>query len=148
MNSLEIDRRTAIFGLVTVTTGTVSAGCLSGVTEPESDVTIEIEAEDEAGTIAVDGLTFGSDDASCGIVFVPQINTDRASWTTQAETLTGDERFGLAIDPDESRSRAIRGAVEYVRATVGVERVVLVGASVGGEAAVGAPPRPTTKSTA
>lgn len=136
MDSLKVDRRTAVSGLITLATGTVSAGCLSRFREPKSDVTIEAEAEDEESTVSVDGITFGSDDAVCGIVFVPQINMDRASWTTQAEALTGDGRFGLAIDPDENRTNAIRGALEYLRTTVGVEHVVLVGASIGGEAAV------------
>ena len=136
MATLEIDRRTAISGLLTLATGAVSAGCLGRFSEPESDVTIEIDAEDGEVTDSVEGLTFGSDDAPCGIVFVPQINMDRASWTTRAEALTGDDRFGLAIDPDENRSTAIRGALEYLRTTVGVEHVVLVGASIGGEAAV------------
>ena len=136
MASLEIDRRTAVSGLLTLTTGAVSAGCLGRFSEPESDVTIEIDAEDGEATDSIEGLTYGSDDAPCGIVFVPQINLNRTSWKTQAEALTGDDRFGLAIDPDENRSRAIRGSLEYLRTTVGVEHVVLVGASVGGEAAV------------
>ncbi|WP_254525517.1 alpha/beta fold hydrolase [Natrinema caseinilyticum] len=61
---------------------------------------------------------------------------DRASWTDQAEALTGSDRFGLAIDPDDDRPTAIREAVAQLRTTVGVDHVVLVGASIGGEAAV------------
>lgn len=135
MDLPEIDRRTTVFSLIALSSGTVSAGCFSRFREPESNVTIETELED-GESVSVDGVSFGSDDAPCGIVFVPQINMDRTSWTTQAEALTGDDRFGLAIDPEENRSEAIRGALEYLRTTVGVEHAVLIGASIGGEAAV------------
>lgn len=134
MNPPTPDRRTTLVGLGSLATTVLSAGCLSRFEEPESDVSIEIDGDE--GAVSVDGLTFGSVEASCGIVFVPQVNMDRESWTEQAESLTGSERFGLAIDPEENRPTAIRGALKHLRSTVDVEGVVLVGASIGGEAAV------------
>lgn len=105
MASAETDRWTTIVGLITLAMGPIFSGCLSRSTEPESDVTIETEAEDEAPTPSVDGITFGSDDAPCGIVFVPQINMDRTSWTTQAEALTGDDDSGSRSIPTRTARR-------------------------------------------
>ncbi|UHQ96145.1 alpha/beta fold hydrolase [Natrinema halophilum] len=157
MESPEPDRRTLILGATSLATGSFFAGCLGGSDEPapngttdsaddeeptepdestDTNESTDTDGDDRESTESIDGLTFGSDDASCGIVFVPQINMDRTSWTDQAKALAGGERFGLAIDPEDDRPTAIRNAIDSLRSTVGVDHVVLVGASIGAEAAV------------
>lgn len=152
-----IERRRVLLGLASLSWTPFAAGCLgdSDETDDEDDDSENEESEENEGSDengdrdgetadeeseesapTVDGLTFGSESAPCGVVFVPQINTDRTSWTDQAESLIGEDRFGLAIDPDEDRPRVVNDAVAHLKTNVGVDHVVLVGASIGGEAAV------------
>lgn len=73
---------------------------------------------------------------SCGVVLVPQINKDRESWAPQAERLAERGWVALAIDEGEQRVAAVRAAVGYLLDERGLDRVVVMGASTGGEAAV------------
>lgn len=73
----------------------------------------------------------------CAVVLVPQVNLDRRSWDPQARALRAAGYTALAIDerPD-ARADSALGAVQFLHALEWVERVVLVGASTGGEAVV------------
>lgn len=82
----------------------------------------------------MEGSLFGS--GTCGVVLVPQINLDRESWVPQAERLASRGLVALPIDEGDQRAAAVQGAVEFLRSERGVEQVVLVGASTGGEAVV------------
>lgn len=76
-------------------------------------------------------------DGDCGVVLVPQINLDRGSWKPQASALAERGYLALAIDEDpENRWQSALGAAQYLRSEAGVSRVVLIGASSGGEAVV------------
>lgn len=87
-----------------------------------------------AGT-DVTGTLYGT--GNCAIVLVPQINLDRESWRPQAERLADAGHLALAIDEDEeNRAASVLGAVDYLRSERSVTRVVLMGASTGGEAVV------------
>lgn len=93
-----------------------------------SEVIIRIDAGEVTGTI------YGS--GECGVVLTPQINMDRASWEDQAVPWAEAGMLVLAIDPVEDHAPAsVVAAVDYLR-DEGVEAVVLVGASIGGEASV------------
>lgn len=83
----------------------------------------------------VEGTLYGAGD--CGVVFVPQINMDRGSWQPRAERVAERGHAALPIDEDpDNRAASALGALRYLRDEVGVSRVVLVGASSGGEAVV------------
>lgn len=83
----------------------------------------------------IEGTLYGQ--GSCGVVLVPQINLDRGSWAPQASTLADAGHLVLTIDEDpENRSASVRGAMSYLRDEHGIESLVLVGASSGGEAVV------------
>ena len=83
---------------------------------------------------AVDGTLYGAGD--CGVVLTPQVNLDRESWEPQASRWA-DGYLVLAIDPIEGETSAsVVGAIDSLREERGVESVVLVGASIGGEASV------------
>lgn len=88
-----------------------------------------------SGDLSIEGTLYG--DAECAVVLVPQINLDRGSWESQAVALVEAGYQALAIDEDpDRRAASVTAAVEYLRSAVGTERVVLVGASSGGEAVV------------
>lgn len=92
---------------------------------------------------ALTGTLYGGGDV--GVVLVPQINLDRESWEPQATELANQGHLALAIDEDpDDRAASALGAARYLRETVGVSRVVLVGASSGGEAVVRANARAAT----
>lgn len=87
-----------------------------------------------AGT-TVKGTLYGRGD--CGVVLVPQINMDRPSWKPQATMLAERGHAALAIDEDpDHRWESALGAARFLRSSKGVSRLVLVGASSGGEAVV------------
>ena len=109
----------------------------SDASEPE-DVTFE----STAGT-TVEGTIYG--EGGCGVVLTPQINLDRESWTEQARQLADDGYLALAIDEDEdNRPESVLGAVDYLMGERETERIVLIGASSGGEASVVANARAET----
>lgn len=73
----------------------------------------------------------------CAVVLVPQVDMDRQSWYQFAQRLAGRGYRAMAIDEGETRKAAgVEAAISYLRDSVGVEMVVVVGASTGGEAAV------------
>lgn len=80
----------------------------------------------------VEGTAYGS--GSCGVVLVPQVDLDRGSWEEQATTLAGEDTQVLTIDEGDRPADAVVGAATYLREEQGVDHVVLVGASSGGEA--------------
>ena len=98
------------------------------------------EAEEDISFEAPHGATIEATrygDGDCGVVLVPQINKDRGSWQTQAETIADLGHLALAIDEDpDNRPSSVRGAISYFRAEHDVSTVALVGASSGGEAVV------------
>lgn len=99
------------------------------------DVTFQSTADTD-----VTGTLYGSGD--CGVVLVPQINLDRGSWAPQAAALADRGHVALAIDEDpDARAASTLGAVRFLHETVGVDHLVLVGASSGGEAVVRATAR-------
>jgi dienelactone hydrolase len=88
-----------------------------------------------AASTQVEGTLYGSGD--CGVVLVPQINLDRESWEPLATALADRGYVALAIDEDpDERAASALGAARYLREVVGVDHLVLVGASSGGEAVV------------
>lgn len=97
---------------------------------------------DEGESIVVESSSGESLDASrhgegtCGIIFLPQVNSGRESWSPQASELAGDGRIALALDEGDLSPSVIDDVVVYLREEEAVEHVVLVGASIGGEAAV------------
>ncbi|WP_435317293.1 dienelactone hydrolase family protein [Haloarchaeobius sp. TZWSO28] len=97
-------------------------------TEPHT-----VEFESPAGT-TVTGTLAGRGD--CGVVFVPQVNLDRESWRPQRERFAAAGHRVLTIDEGERKTAAVRGAVQYLQSAHGIQQLVLVGASSGGEAVV------------
>lgn len=76
-------------------------------------------------------------DGSCGIVLVPQVDMDRQSWDQYARQLAASGYQPMAIDEgEEEKAAAVTASVQYLIDERGVERVVAVGASTGGEAVV------------
>lgn len=67
---------------------------------------------------------------------IPQINLDRGSWHPQAELLAARGMVALPIDEGSQRVAATLAATEYLRTEHGVDQVILLGASSGGEAAI------------
>jgi pimeloyl-ACP methyl ester carboxylesterase len=93
-----------------------------------------------AGGTEITGTLYGS--GGCGVVFVPQVNLDRGSWQPQASALADRGYVALAVDENpDARAGSVLGAVDYLRTDVGVDTLVLVGASTGGEAVVRATAR-------
>lgn len=87
-----------------------------------------------AGT-EVTATVYGSGD--CGVVLVPQINRDRERWRPEAERLAAAGHLAVAVDQDpDHRSASARGALRYLHEERGIADVILVGASLGGEAVV------------
>lgn len=134
------DRRRFAVGFGVVVGSTLSAGCTDrglfsgsdsagceGDLPDASDVTVPSDAGD------VEGTRYGS--GECAVVLTPQVNRDRGSWEPQVRCWA-DRHLVLAIDPAEDASTSVLAAVEYLREEADVERVVLVGASIGGEASV------------
>lgn len=115
------------------TTGTTTSptGAEETTTTGPRDVSF-----DTSGGTTVEGTLYGTGD--CGVVLVPQINLDRGSWRPQAERLAANGWLALPIDEGEQRVAAVRAAVEFLRSERDVSTVVLVGASTGGAAVVGA----------
>lgn len=103
---------------------------------PSADRKERVQFQSTANTQVV-GTVYGAPGSTCGIVMVPQINLDRESWQPQAEQLAGMGHVALPIDEDtNNRAESAQGAVSHLRGTENVERVILVGASSGGEAVV------------
>lgn len=116
----------------------------TGTDSPTTESPETVQFQSTAGT-EVTGSLYGGRDGACGVVLVPQINLDRGSWQPQAERLAGIGHLVLAIDEDpNNRAESARGALKYLRRTVGVDRILLVGASSGGEAVVRADARAET----
>lgn len=83
----------------------------------------------------VSATVYGSGD--CGVVLVPQDDMGRQSWDRYARALGASGYRAVAIDEGEERRAAgVAAAVRYLGDELAVETVVVVGASVGGEAAV------------
>lgn len=83
----------------------------------------------------VPATVYGSGD--CGVVLVPQDDMGRQSWDRYARRLAASDYRAIAIDEGEQRRAAgVTAAVRYLRDELDVETVVVVGASVGGGAAV------------
>lgn len=83
----------------------------------------------------VPATVYGS--GNCGIVLVPQADRGRQSWDRYARQVSGDGYLAIAIDEgEERRDASVLGAIQYLREDREVERVVVIGASVGGEAAL------------
>lgn len=107
----------------------------TAATTPTGDGTPDALSFEAPHGATVEATAYG--DGDCGVVLVPQINRDRESWRSQAETIAELGHLALAIDEDpDDRPSSVRGAIRYLRAEVGVSTVVLVGASSGGEAVV------------
>jgi len=79
-------------------------------------------------------------DGDCAAAFLHGVGYDRRSWDRQARAVAdrGHVALSLSLDHDDRSSnvRAVAGAVEHLRGTVGVGRIVLVGASAGANAVV------------
>lgn len=107
-----------------------------GTTADGSDRRETVTFRSTAGT-DVTGTLYGPPEGRCGIVLVPQINLDRGSWEPQADHVARLGHVALAIDEDpDNRAESALGALRYLRREVGIEQVVLVGASSGGEAVI------------
>ncbi|CAA9491463.1 MAG: hypothetical protein AVDCRST_MAG12-2121 [uncultured Rubrobacteraceae bacterium] len=118
------------------------ASCSGGPTEEAAnelagrcgvgDVGVPVEALPyEAGSAeGVDGFVLGG--GSEGVIFSNQTDTDLCEWLPLAEEMAGEERRALIYDysykPDAAKELAA-AAAELER--LGVDRVVLVGASKG-----------------
>lgn len=82
------------------------------------------------------GTLFGTGD--CGVVLVPGSSFAEESWHPQARQLAADGRVVLTLDFTSAEyggsdtPEDVLGAVRFLRGSVGVGRVVLVGASSGG----------------
>ena len=101
-----------------------------GVVERPRDVSFQ-----STGDADLQGTIYGNDD--WGIVLTPQINRERGSWEPQATRLAEEGYLAFAIDVDEDdRPASILGSVSHLREEQDVDRIVLVGASIGGEASV------------
>lgn len=130
--------------LTGVASGCVSSGEETPPAPEESSETIENESPPEPSDVSFASSTGATVEAtlygrgSCGIVLVPQINRDRESWRPQAERLATEGLVALPIDEGSDRVPAVLAAVEYLRTEHRISRVVLMGASTGGEAVVGA----------
>ncbi|MBX0324314.1 alpha/beta hydrolase [Halomicroarcula sp. F13] len=120
----------------TTTETTSDATASSSATESTTTTGSSDVSFDTSGGATVEGTLYGAGD--CGVVLVPQINLDRESWRPQAERLASNGWLALAIDEGEQRVAAVRAAVEFLRSERAVSSVVLVGASTGGAAIVGA----------
>lgn len=108
-------------------------------TTDDADATDETEPEDvsfqSADGVELMGTVYG--DGDCGVVLTPQINLERGSWGPQATQLAEQGYLAFAIDVDEDdRPASILGALRYLEEGHGIDRVVFVGASIGGEASV------------
>ncbi len=85
----------------------------------------------------IKGTLYG--DGKCGIILVPQINMDRESWEKEATRLAKQGHLILAIDENpEECAASVLDAIRYLRQEQEVERVILIGASSGGEAVLDA----------
>lgn len=92
----------------------------------------EVVVDSDAGEVAA--TVYGA--GSCGVILTPQINLDRSSWEPQAEHWA-DAYLVVAIDPiEDERPASIAGAIDFLLEEEGASAVILVGASIGGEAAV------------
>ena len=119
----------------TVTTkspGRESSATATPTTHSRTIETEDVTIESAAGS-TIDGTLYG--EGSCGVVLVPQINLDRGSWEEEAIHLANQGNLVLAIDEDPNdRSASVSSAVRLLRQQRQVDRVILIGASSGGEA--------------
>lgn len=122
-------------------------GAESGSNSSADETATENGGESDSTEIEPESVTFesadGSDvaasvygDGSCVIVLIPQINMEKESWDDQARALAEDGHLAVPIDPGERRVDAVSGVVTGLREERTVDRVILVGASIGGEAAL------------
>lgn len=98
---------------------------------PEAE---DVTFESTDGT-RIEGAVYG--DSDCGVVLTPQINRDRESWEEYAQYLADEGYLAVAINEDEDdRPGSVLGATRYLTEERDARRVVLLGASSGGEASV------------
>jgi pimeloyl-ACP methyl ester carboxylesterase len=114
-----------------------------------------------AGGVELAGRLFESEGATAGIVLAPMQGADRSSWSHYAETLADEGYRTLTFDfqgtcPDDdagcpeqqadpaSAWRDVQAAVRFLRST-GIPRVAVIGASMGGTAALVAAAQPTAR---
>lgn len=84
---------------------------------------------------ALEGTIYG--DGDCAVVLTPQINQERGSWEPQATRIADEGYTAFAIDVDgDDYPGSVEGAIDYLRDERESEGIVLVGASIGGEASV------------
>lgn len=86
----------------------------------------------------VKGSLYGS--GSCAVVLAPGAGNERASWASQANAIAkaGHTALAVSLNHDESAgmSKALVGAISYLREKQGAKTVVLVGSSAGANAVV------------
>lgn len=118
----------------------------ANASEAGSSETEEVTFQSTADT-EIEGTVYGSSD--CGVVLTPQINLDRESWEEQARRFVENDYLALAIDEDEdNRPESVLGAARYLTEDRDLQRIVLIGASSGGEASVVANARADTDAVA
>ncbi|WP_129116696.1 hypothetical protein [Halegenticoccus tardaugens] len=82
-----------------------------------------------------DGTLYGAGD--CGIILIPQSNKERRIWRPQAKTYARIGHLALTIDVDpDYRAESVLGAIQYMHHEPNVRRLLLIGASTGGKAAL------------
>lgn len=109
-------------------------GNTSGQNAETADNPQDLSFQSDDG-VNLEGTLYGSSD--CGAVLTPQINQERGSWESQATQLADQGYVAFAIDVDEDdRPASILGAVDILQKEQNIDRLVLVGASIGGEASV------------
>lgn len=135
-------------GTATTRDGTKTEGSQTegtgGSTDGEAETT-------SGGDLSTETVTFPSSvgeevtatkwgDGDCAAVFLHGVGYDRSDWEPQASAVAEDgyTALSLSLDHDdrESNVEATVGAVDYLRGELGVQTVVLVGASAGANAVV------------
>lgn len=121
----------------TSTEGTTEADETSGTTRGTSSPPKRgaVRFSTQAGT-TVRGTLLG--EGSCGVVFVHGVGFDRKDWRPQMEDVAAEGYTALSVDLNlDDRSTTpdyLLAAVRYLRQRVGVDDVVLFGASAGANA--------------
>ncbi len=107
----------------------------TGTEPPEGGGDVQFSTN---GGATVQGTLLG--EGSCGVVFAHGAGFDRKSWLPQARKIAEQGYTCLTIDlnlDDRSTTAGyVLSAVRYLRQRVGVESVVLIGASAGANAVV------------
>ncbi len=83
----------------------------------------------------LEGTLYGAGD--CGIVLIPQSHKDRHIWRPQAKTYAQLGHLALTTEVDPTnRTESVLGAIRFMRREQNVTRLLLIGASTGGKAAL------------